>query len=727
MAARLFYRDSQGQEGSVELSGRDVVFIGRGLECAIRTDDGMVSRRHSQIRSEAGRFVIEDLSSANGTLVNNVRVQRQPLSNHDVVQCGSLMMRFVDDGVVGTMVLERGPEPKVATGAGAAPYGGPPAMPAASSRGPGGSAAKAGAASGPGLPYGGPPAMPGASAPPVAVAVAVTPAPAGAPAVAPAGAPAVASGLASPAVASAARDLGSDSVMVDLGLARDVAQMTAEIKQLKADLDKQRSEHEREVAEGKRTRADGASLRDKIEELRETVQDRDEQVAAHGRVADELREELAEVRRELVRARASHGELAETTAARDRQLARAHEDATRLKEDIDDLNRQLMEMARTKDEGWKKLNEQLGEIDHLREVINEQERMLEERRVGLISQDEAIKELRADKERTFKQLAQVRAERDESTMSRSRLEAQISALEEENQRLGRLLADRQTGGDVPAAEQSVKFTAEIKDLRVELRKVEADRDRLREQLGRAETTGLAADSRLAQLEVDLQEVVHARLAADSARQVAQDALAKAEVARHKAAEEALAAARAKDMAATDSDDARRELDRLRRRVVELETGGKDRTAAAAEETAAVKEAFENKLREATDRASQAERSMKALQAELDAARTDATKARVEVARSRAVAETVNPPVASPASSDGGALLLRAREVYESINDILSELRNNVVIVQGELGNLTSSSAPTLQVVASAVEALVDNAETAKGALRSLRELMNADG
>ena len=40
--------------------------------------------------------------------------------------------------------------------------------------------------------------------------------------------------------------------------------------------------------------------------------------------------------------------------------------------------------SRTKDEGWRKLNQQLTEIEHLREVINEQERMLEERRVGLI-------------------------------------------------------------------------------------------------------------------------------------------------------------------------------------------------------------------------------------------------------------------------------------------------------------------------------------------------------
>ena len=78
---------------------------------------------------------------------------------------------------------------------------------------------------------------------------------------------------------------------------------------------------------------------------------------------------------------------------------------------------------------------------------------------------------------------------------------------------------------------------------------------------------------LAQVEVELQETVHAKLAAESARNVAQDALAKAEVARHKAAEEALAAAKARDAASTGGDDARRELDKLRRRVAELEKAG----------------------------------------------------------------------------------------------------------------------------------------------------------
>src|SRR6478735_6821428 len=98
--ARLIFRDSQNREGTVELSPTDTVFVGRGLECAIRTDDGMVSRRHAQFRNENGRFVVEDLGSANGTHLNNTRVQKQALGHTDVIQCGSLVIRFIDEGGV---------------------------------------------------------------------------------------------------------------------------------------------------------------------------------------------------------------------------------------------------------------------------------------------------------------------------------------------------------------------------------------------------------------------------------------------------------------------------------------------------------------------------------------------------------------------------------------------------------------------------------------------------
>jgi chromosome segregation ATPase len=545
-----------------------------------------------------------------------------------------------------------------------------------------------------------------------------------------------------PAPRSAA-DAAESKVLVDLGLEFDPDKADAEIRSLRTQLDKASANYEREVADGKRVRAESASMRDRVEELKAQIKDREDQVVAHDRVADELRDELQQTRNELNKARTEIGEMAENVGARERQAARALEDTAKLREDMEDKNRQLMELSRTKDEGWKKLNEQLTEIEHLREVINEQERMLEERRVGLISQEEVIKELRAEKEKNLKLLAQLRAERDEANANASRNAAQINGLEEENRRLGRLLVEAQTdagrGGAQP--DQLMKMTGDIRELRVELKKVEADRDRLDDNFKNADRDREKLEGRLAQIEVELQEAVHARIAAESARNVAQDALAKAEVARHKAAEEALSASKARDAASTGGNDARRELDRLRKKLAE-----QDKVQAAAPAAAAIdpkelqleREAAERKLKDALDKAANAERSLKSLQAEVDAAKTDAAKARAEAARAKAAADaqavsvldgaatTVSVAPSGPVAGNGAEIARLAQEVYESINDILSEMRNNMRLVQGELPNLKAEG-HTLQAVTDAVEALVDNAETAKGALRGLRDLANANG
>jgi hypothetical protein len=828
--ARLVFRDSQGREGAVELSPTETVYVGRGLECAIRTDDGMVSRRHSQIRMEGGRFVVEDLGSANGTHLNNTRIQKQALGHNDMVQCGSLMIRFLDEGAVnvvqprlqpqgsappakkgGTMVLERSEAPPLpgygaaqpsSFGApsypptpgpapyggqpgaapyggqpGAAPYGGqpgvpanpygaPPAMPGSGSipppsPTPGYGAARAGGFGGSvasqsnASPYGGPPAMPSPAGTPANMPYGGPPGmPGGAPGVSatgptayggppampgqpvrpPADSPSVfgRGGPMGPVGAQQARpDAAENKVLVDLGLEYDPNKADAEIKSLRAQLEKASTNYEREVADGKRIRAEAAAVRERAEELKAQIKDREDQVAAHDRVADELRDELQQTRNELNRSRGELAEMAENMGARERQAARALEDTAKLREDIEDKNRQLMELSRTKDEGWKKLNEQLTEIEHLREVINEQERMLEERRVGLISQEEVIKELRSEKEKNIKVIAQLRAERDEANANASRSAAQISGLEEENRRLGRLMVEAQTdagrgGGAQP--DHLMKMTNDIRELRVELKKVEADRERFQEQYAVADRDREKLEGKLAQIEVELQEAIHGKLAAESARNVAQDALAKAEVARHKSAEEALNASKAREAASTGGDDARRELDRLRKKIAEVE---KVQVAAPSavdtKELQLEREAGERKLKDANERAAAAERSLKSLQAEVDAAKTDAAKARAEAARAKAAADAHAEAVVDPGATTVNMELAKVvQEVYEAINDILSEMRNNMILVQGELPNLKGDGA-TLQAVGQAVEALVDNAETAKGALRGLRDLASADG
>ena len=71
------------------------------MDCAIRTDDAMVSRHHARIFWGGGGYVLEDLSSANGVYFQEQRVQSHLFKHGDAVRCGSLWLRFVDNAQLG--------------------------------------------------------------------------------------------------------------------------------------------------------------------------------------------------------------------------------------------------------------------------------------------------------------------------------------------------------------------------------------------------------------------------------------------------------------------------------------------------------------------------------------------------------------------------------------------------------------------------------------------------
>ena len=68
------------------------------MDCAIRTDDAMVSRHHSRVFWGGGGYILEDLGSANGVYFQEQRVQSHMFKHGDAVRCGSLWLRFVDAG-----------------------------------------------------------------------------------------------------------------------------------------------------------------------------------------------------------------------------------------------------------------------------------------------------------------------------------------------------------------------------------------------------------------------------------------------------------------------------------------------------------------------------------------------------------------------------------------------------------------------------------------------------
>ncbi len=92
---RLLWRDAQGIEGSLDLAAAEIK-VGRAMDCAIRTDDAMVSRHHARVFWGGGGYILEDLSSANGVYFQEQRVQSHLFKHGDAVRCGSLWLRFVD-------------------------------------------------------------------------------------------------------------------------------------------------------------------------------------------------------------------------------------------------------------------------------------------------------------------------------------------------------------------------------------------------------------------------------------------------------------------------------------------------------------------------------------------------------------------------------------------------------------------------------------------------------
>ncbi|QYO64954.1 sensor domain-containing diguanylate cyclase [Leptolyngbya sp. 7M] len=79
---------------------REEVIIGRALEADVRVNDSKVSRRHAMIktvtdqRSGAASYVLTDLNSRNGTILNGAKIESESLQNGDKITIGEHILRF---------------------------------------------------------------------------------------------------------------------------------------------------------------------------------------------------------------------------------------------------------------------------------------------------------------------------------------------------------------------------------------------------------------------------------------------------------------------------------------------------------------------------------------------------------------------------------------------------------------------------------------------------------
>ncbi len=93
----LRYRNDEGANEIIPLSGTELT-IGRSSEADIVIRDDKVSRIHSSIILWAGDYVIKDIGSRNGTLVNGKTIDVAVLKPGDSIKVGPRTIDFVESG-----------------------------------------------------------------------------------------------------------------------------------------------------------------------------------------------------------------------------------------------------------------------------------------------------------------------------------------------------------------------------------------------------------------------------------------------------------------------------------------------------------------------------------------------------------------------------------------------------------------------------------------------------
>jgi diguanylate cyclase (GGDEF)-like protein len=79
--------------------GEDDTEIGRGDACTLCINSDQVSRRHASVLRIAGRYVVTDLGSTNGTFVNESKVKTIELTDGDQIRIGRTVIKYTESRV----------------------------------------------------------------------------------------------------------------------------------------------------------------------------------------------------------------------------------------------------------------------------------------------------------------------------------------------------------------------------------------------------------------------------------------------------------------------------------------------------------------------------------------------------------------------------------------------------------------------------------------------------
>ena len=91
---RLFLVTHQGHTEIIELASGPVT-LGRATDNDLSfPEDSGLSRHHLVFQERGGRWIVEDLGSRNGTLVNGERIDTRVLKDGDEIQVGQTHFVF---------------------------------------------------------------------------------------------------------------------------------------------------------------------------------------------------------------------------------------------------------------------------------------------------------------------------------------------------------------------------------------------------------------------------------------------------------------------------------------------------------------------------------------------------------------------------------------------------------------------------------------------------------
>ena len=72
----------------------DEADVGRANDCDVVIDHETVSGRHAKIRNEGGKYILYDLASRNGTMLNGKKISKAQLRDGDEITLGEMKMVF---------------------------------------------------------------------------------------------------------------------------------------------------------------------------------------------------------------------------------------------------------------------------------------------------------------------------------------------------------------------------------------------------------------------------------------------------------------------------------------------------------------------------------------------------------------------------------------------------------------------------------------------------------